>query len=298
MSENLAEIGWQAVRRHPNFRLAAERNAAGVAALHDPLSPLARWLCNDMGRVAIFSRILFQHARSARVSVADLMAITRRRGTSSDGRVLQVVRRGESVGWIAVEPGAADWRERRILIQPPLIEVYRRRAIVEIEAASLLVPEITPAVTLAERDRFLFAWIARMARFDGAPPELRGPPTPSIRLFLQREAGLTILYDLIGRQAPGRARLLERAPLSRRALSERFRVSRTHVQRIMAEAAGAGWLTLPARNLIAFSGAMSEEAERHFALTFFAVATSARAAMADIAPRSPAARAARLAAKL
>jgi DNA-binding transcriptional regulator LsrR (DeoR family) len=88
-----------------------------------------------------------------------------------------------------------------------------------------------------------------------------------------------MLYDLIGRQDAGRERLLESAPLSRRALASRFKVSRSHVERVFAKAEQAGYLSLQNRNRVHFSEAMSEEAEQHFALTFHVVAASAFGAM-------------------
>lgn len=268
-----------ALRAHPDFRMAVERNAAAIAALRDPLEPRARWLTNDMGRVAVLTRIFFQDARAGRVTAADILATTRAHGTSSQGRVLQVIRRAEAADWIRVEPGPGDWKQRRLLVQPGLVETYRRRAAVEIGTAALLEPAIAPAVARTADDAFLLAFLGNLARVDGAAPDTRGPPTPSIRFFLQHEGGLAMLYDLLGRQAADRTRLLESAYLSRRALAGRFKVARSHVERLFEMAAAAGYLSLPARNRVDFSPAMSEEAERHFALTFHVIAESARAAM-------------------
>ncbi|MDB5423209.1 MAG: hypothetical protein JWQ29_625 [Phenylobacterium sp.] len=268
-----------ALRAHPDFRVAAERNAAAIAALHDRLSPRERWLTKDMGRVAVLSRIVFQDARAGRVTAADILATTRARGTSSQGRALQVIQRAEAAGWLEVEPGDGDWKQRRLRVQSGLMEVYRRRAAVEIETAALLAPAIAPAAALTVDDAFLLSFLSQLARFESAPPQPRGPPMPSMRFFLQHEAGLPMLYDLIGRQAPDRGRLLESAYLSRRALASRFQVARSHVERLFAQAADAGYITLPARNRVDFSPTMSDEAERHFALTFQVIAASASAVL-------------------
>ncbi|MGH6993023.1 MAG: hypothetical protein ACRED8_09570, partial [Caulobacteraceae bacterium] len=72
----------------------------------------------------------------------------------------------------------------------------------------------------------------------------------------------------------------EAAPLSRRALAARHRVSRSHVSDLIAAAAAAGHVRVEAPDRLAFSPQMSEEAERHFALTFFVIAACAEAAIA------------------
>ncbi|MGH7023563.1 MAG: hypothetical protein ACREEB_08230 [Caulobacteraceae bacterium] len=281
---SIAEIGWPALRRHPDFRAAVERNAAGIVAQKDRLSPVARWLTNDLGRTAVLSRLLFHTAREGAVTASDLIAATRSRHTSSIGRVLQVLRCAEAAGWIRVGDGEGDWSTRPLIAQPAFMDLWRERALIEIDSASLVAPRIQPALELIESDAGLLGFLGHLARFDGIAPDARGPPNPSIRLFLEHEGGLTTLYDLIGRQDPDRVSLLEAAPFSRRRLATRFNVSRTHVARLFAAAAAAGHLSLATRSRVVFSKAMSDEAERHFALTFHAIATSAMAALEDAKP--------------
>jgi hypothetical protein len=213
------------------------------------------------------------------VTVNGLLSATRRRRTSSDGRVLQIVKRAQAIGWIAVAPGAGDWKARPLIARPAFIETWRARARVEIDAASLVCPTIRPALALVEDDAHFRAFLTRLYNFDAMAHEARGPANPSIRLFLQHHNGLMILYDLLVAQAADRTRFLESAPLSRLALSKHHRVARSHVAALLAAAAEAGHLSLEQRNRVAFSEAMSEEAERHFALTFHAIASCALAAM-------------------
>jgi hypothetical protein len=147
----------------------------------------------------------------------------------------------------------------------------------------LVAPELQPVVDALADDRVFRRFLVTLRRFDGMPPELRGPPTPAIRRFLQHEAGMMMLRSLQLAQPSSRARLLEAAPFSRSALARAAMASRAHVTRVFAEAEEARWLSLSTRRLVTFSPAFSEELEWFFAVTFQVVRASAIAAMRDTA---------------
>jgi DNA-binding transcriptional regulator LsrR (DeoR family) len=79
---------------------------------------------------------------------------------------------------------------------------------------------------------------------------------------------MRILQHLVLRQPAERTRLLEAAPLSRAQMSRRYGVSRTHINRILADAEAAGAITLPAPDRVAFAPAFSDEVEAYFAGQF------------------------------
>jgi hypothetical protein len=278
----IAEIGWGALRRHRNFRAAVERNAELILAHHDSLTPLVRWLTNDVGRSAMLARALGLQAEAGDARVGDLLASARQRRTASEGRVLQLLERAEAADLIRSTPSSAAWPQRRLVFQAEFIDRFRERVFAEIDSASLALPEIRPALALLPIDAYFRGFLRRLHHYHVIPPEMHGPRNPAIRHFLVREGALKMLYDLIGRQSPDRTRLLEGAPLSRSRLAARIGVSRAHVRRTFDEAAEAGYLTISPDNWITFSKAMSEEAERHFALTFYAIGSSALAAMDDL----------------
>jgi DNA-binding GntR family transcriptional regulator len=282
----IVQIGWPVIGEHPNFRVAVEQNAARIVAHKDSLRPVLRWLTRDVGRSSLVSRALMWDARDGGVTVSDVVASARQRSTASEGRVLQVFKRADAAGLIQPVPGKAAWVKRRLVFQPELIEAYRARAFIEIDAARLVAPEIAAAREMLGQDAYLRRFLAHLSRYHVVPPETLGPRNASIRLFLEREAGLMMLYDLIGRQSTERTRLLEGAPFSRMGLARRLGVSRSHVSRLFEAAAAAGYLSISTRGRVSFSAAMSEEAERHFALTFHVVAVCAAAAMNDVASAS------------
>jgi hypothetical protein len=60
-------------------------------------------------------------------------------------------------------------------------------------------------------------------------------------------------------------------------LSQRFDVSRVHINRMFRGAQNAGYLTVD-KHRVRFSSAMSQDAEQHYALTFSVMAHVALAA--------------------
>jgi hypothetical protein len=267
-----------AIRAHPDFRRAAELHSR--LALDELSSrPGVRWLFKDIGRAAVLSRAMMAQAAIGHVTVADVLELTTQRNTSSLGRVVQVIKRAESAGMVTVAEGAGPWRRRHLLLRPELVEVYRGRAANELAAAAIVAPEVAPALEILREDRYLQAFLANLQGFDGMGPDLRGPPTPSIRAFLQHDSGLAMLRALLLQQPEGRARLLERAPFSGRALAKRALVSRSHVRRVFGEAAAAGRLAFVGRRMVAFSPQLSDEFEWFFAVTFQVIRATALAAM-------------------
>jgi hypothetical protein len=89
--------------------------------------------------------------------------------------------------------------------------------------------------------------------------------TPPVAFFLDREAGMLLLLDLIGAQEPGRRRLLEAARISRSAVSRRYGVSRAHINKLLAE---SGYIESVERDRVVFKPALSRAMERHFAAVF------------------------------
>ena len=179
------------------------------------------------------------------------------RNTASDGRVIQILRRAEAAGLLDVEARAAPWSARRITIKPLMRDLLRGRTEAEIDSASLVVPAIRPALARLADDSFVIGLWAILDRFDGMAQPLRGPANHGFRGFMVHEAGLSMLYDLLLRQSPTRARLLEEAPFSKARLATRFSLSRRHVGRVFAGAVAGGHVCFQRPDRIAFSPSLS-----------------------------------------
>jgi hypothetical protein len=104
-----------------------------------------------------------------------------------------------------------------------------------------------------------------------------------INFFLDREAGMSILFDLLASQSPDRTRLLQEAPLSRYALARRYGVSRAHINKLLAESGH----TEAIGDRVVFSETLSEALEAHFALIFTHSQGAARILMSGWRFRQP-----------
>jgi hypothetical protein len=134
------------------------------------------------------------------------------------------------------------------------------------EAAALIAPDAADALPRLQSDAGVQAAITSAALLTAAHPELSRNRGGALReVFIARDAGMRMLHDLLLAQPADRARLLEAAPLSRAQLARRHGVSRTHVNRLLAEAQAAGAIRLPAPNRIAFTPAFSDEVEAYYA---------------------------------
>jgi hypothetical protein len=285
------------IRQHTEFRAAADLHSE-LAMRQLSAKPGVRWLFKDMGRAAVLTRALMCDAEFGCVTLADLLRITGRQNTSSVGRVLQVIKRAEKLELLAVADSQGPRMRRRLVLRPALVEFFRLKATSEVRAAAVVAPEIRPCIDALADDLLFQRFLVHLRRFDGMEPDLRGPPTPAIRHFLQHEAGMTMLRSLQLSQDRSRERLLDAARFSRAGLAKSAMVGRTHVSRMFERAEAAGWLSLDAPRRITFSPAFCEEFEWFFAVTFQVIRASALAAMrgvdVDIPPaisrQSPASR--------
>ena len=257
--ESLASL-----RAHPAFRAACEAVAADATRYFAALEPTYQWVTKDLGRSAIsFSALVLHHM--GRLTMQALTASCLANGVSSAGRVQQLVRRCIDVGAMTLAEGEGVWTRRPLGVAPALVQSLRGRAAIDIAALRLLEPEAAALLSLIESDEGFASYVLCVAVITGVRRDLFAFSQPSsVAYFLDREAGMTLLFDLIGAQPPVRERFMQTARLSRYALARRYGVSRAHINKLFAESghveAGAGSLT--------FSPELSEAMEAHFALTF------------------------------
>jgi hypothetical protein len=94
-------------------------------------------------------------------------------------------------------------------------------------------------------------------------------PGEAVFFFFQREAGFTILFDLLLSQPKERMQFLDVTPISVHGLAQRHSVSRAHVIRLFTEAEKAGWLTFDRdKRQVIFTPEFSDRFERHSAAHF------------------------------
>ena len=266
----LSDATIEGLRASPGFRQACERAAAAAVAHFQSLDGHHRWITKDLGRISICLTALILYATEEGLTAQSLIAACRFSGVASSGRVLQIVRRCEAAGDLEVAAdGPALWTRRRMTLSGTLLRIFRHRARLDLEAMTTLAPEVRSILDRFDDNAFFLRYVWHVGLFTAGRDSLGvfTPRSPTY-LFLEREAGMLMLFDLLGAQAADRERLLEAAPISRYALSGRYDVSRVHINKMLADAAAAGLLTCPATDRVAFSPTLSDGLERQYAFLF------------------------------
>jgi hypothetical protein len=253
-------------RRHPNFRAAAEAMAANSIASFEALDTSSRWLMSDLGRASLsWGAVLLANAPQG-LTAAALANGSAAGGVCSRGRAMAFLQYAQTRGLLTAAPGLEPWSRRRLMLAPAFMAPLRAQFRGLVEAAALVAPEVADALPRLQPDAGVRAAVTVATLLNATHPELRrNPGGPFREIFLARDGGMRVLQQLMLSQAPGRERLLEAAALSRAELARRQRVSRTHVNRILADAQTAGALSLPAPDRVLFTPALSDEVEAYYA---------------------------------
>ena len=265
LSSLMTEESFAAVRAHPEFRAAVEYSTAQSVAHFQHLAPPYQWITKDIGRASICLTALTLHLIGGLTAQA-LTAACVEGKISSAGRVQQVVRRCQDIGEMVVAPGAGMWTRRPMRLGDGLIGALRARALIDYRAALQLAPELADAAKQADTDEGFVDYLLCISTMVTLRRDIFAfEKTPPIAFFLEREAGMSILFDLIGAQSADRKRLLEEAPISRYALSKRYGVSRAHINKLLAE---SGHIDCESSDRVVFSETLSNAMERHYSLVF------------------------------
>ncbi|HEX3363542.1 hypothetical protein [Phenylobacterium sp.] len=265
-ADALSDAAVARLRQHPRFREAVQVLAAASLAGYEAQDPATRWLTRDLGRSALYLAALIWDATPMGLSVAALAAGAAATGAASRGRVLAFVQYAHQAGHIIVPAGPEPWGRRRLTLTPAFMAPLHHLIRGGLQAVALIDPRV--AADLPELSQQ--ASLARIIR-SGAklildrPLLLQNPGGPFREIFVGRDGGMRVLQRLMITQPEDRARLLDVAEVSRSELSRRYGVSRTHINRMLADAQGAGALTPLSPDRVAFSPAFSDEVEAYFA---------------------------------
>jgi hypothetical protein len=276
LADLVTEEGLACLRKHPKFRAAVEQAAAQSIVYFQNLDSTRQWITKDIGRATICVTALTLHLIGD-LTVHSLTAACVSSGISSAGRVQQLVRRCQDIGEMTVDPGDGLWTRRPMRVGAGLIRMLRERALIDLSAMLQLAPELSAAAEAAQTDDGFAAYALAISLLATVRSDMFNfRSTPPITFFLEREAGMLLLFDLIGAQDPGRRRLLEAARISRYALSRHYGVSRAHINKLLAE---SGYIEGIESDRVAFKPALSRAMERHFAAVFLLNHCAARAVL-------------------
>ena len=265
-ADPLSDAAVARLRQHPRFREAVQVLAAASLAEYEAQDPATRWLTSDLGRAALYLGALIWDATPMGLSVATLAAGAAATGAASRGRVLAFVQYAQQAGRIIVPPGPEPWVRRRLTLTPAFMAPLHWLVRGGLQAVALIHPDIAADLPRLSQEAGLARIVRGAARLVMERPLLlQNPGGPFREIFVGRNGGMRVLQRLLITQPQDRARLLEVAEVSRSELSRRYGVSRTHINRMLTDAQGAGALTLLSPDRVAFSPAFSDEVEAYFA---------------------------------
>lgn len=282
LDDFFSDAAIDAVIALPGFRDACAATAAQALDDHFAFPEPFRWLMMDIGRTGIGLTAYLLDATAGGLTAQALRADCKTYDVASAGRVTQVLERLQQSGDLTLEDGPARWTQRRLVPSSRFLGAFARRMLAYAVSVERLAPERpTIAAGLAD-DSYRRGFVLRAAAFSIARRGLFAPSySPYTELFLQREAGMLMLFDFITRQPPGRARLLESVTLSRNALARRFEVSRAHINKLIGDAVAAGLVRQEREDLLVFDPALSTALERVFAHLFQLVRAAAATAPSE-----------------
>lgn len=271
-----------AVRGHPLFRRTAESICATAMAVFEEYDPDVRWMVRDFGRVAIGIALAVLDLGPSGVTAGILAKTCVENGACSRARALAFVDHGLGVGLLDLTPGVQSWTKRRLIVRPAFRHIFRAPPIRVIGAALELAPDLAEAAPrLADDSKFALGilaigYLAKNARRLGVPPN------PIMEFFIARECGLLVLQHLAGQQASGRERLLQAARIVKFDVARRCGISRAHLDTLLADAEGAGLLSLAGRNRAIFDPALDEAFSQWAVLQIQGLRYMARAMAATV----------------
>ncbi len=243
----------------------------------------------DRGRLVVAVLAYYLHVSrrpddpNSGLTARGLQSLCVEQDVCSPGRARALLSLLRLFGYVVPAP-ASDRRFKLLVPTEFLTDSLRLRWGALFDAIALLLPEGAAARAALDRDDFLAAFVRRgIAHYRSGLRALQF--TPELRLFAERNAGLTILFSLVIAAAPDDTVPPTRpVRISISELARRFSVSRAHVLQLLRDAAAEGLIerTGTAQEAITLLPPLSSALERSVSTVFLFFAHCARAAMADI----------------
>jgi DNA-binding MarR family transcriptional regulator len=236
----------------PRFPQAIRTLTSGILALYRG-NRFLNALINDRGRMIIGYLALYLHegaapdGRGSGFGVGQLKALCAAAGMASPGRTGAMVAMMRMAGYIA-SASAPDDRRRHILVPTEKLRLaHRDRWTCVAETVRVVNPDAASAFTLGDPD-FEAAYVRHTAGYflDGFRII---DVAPELQLFLDRNAGVMILFSLmLAGEAGDTIPPTRPVTMSISAIAGRFGVSRVHVRTLLRDAEAAGLIARAGEN--------------------------------------------------
>jgi hypothetical protein len=275
------------MRADPRFAEALRTLAGGMIELYRG-NRLLNMLINDRGRMLIGYLALYLHegglpdGRGRGFGVGQLKALCAAAGLASPGRTGAMLALMRMSGHIA-SASSPDDRRRHILVPTERLRAAHRDRWERV-AASLRVirPDAAAAFALDDPD-FVAAYVRHTADYFLGGLRMVDI-APELDLFLDRNAGLMILFTmLLAGQGDDTVPPVRPVPFSISAVAQRFGVSRIHVRTLLRDVEAQGLIERTGRggSHVLIRPVLADAVKNFFAAMFLFAAHCALAARAE-----------------
>ena len=240
--------GWIGhVRGHPRFDEAVRHCVDGALALADQ-NTVFMDAVKDIGRFFGGIVCLYLHATPGGLTVGRLRAFCATTSYISPGAADALLIHLRLIGYVERAPFEGDSRVRLFRPTERAMEIFTERLGVEVTAAGMMAPQMAPFLARWREPEVFLKFMRHFGAVVAAGEEAYRVRAPSLDVFLRRNAGAVILFALIAasRNPQNVARL------SVASLAQRFRVSRTHVTRLLRDAEADGLIIRSAETVEIF----------------------------------------------
>jgi hypothetical protein len=218
---------------HPRFIDACLISWRGSQALFQEEPLLGRSFKDiSLGFFAVFAMWLDLNGELTLSAIQDFCT---EHDMASPGRVAALMTQLRKIGYVEPHPTQTGGRKRRYTVTPAMIAGFREIFRTELMALALIEPSAgAVADRLAEPALFApFLTAMGLGMANIARNKVRSP----VSLFAERNGGSLILAHIAASAGPGDSVPPRRpVPLSIAALARQFRVSRSHILRLLRDA--------------------------------------------------------------
>lgn len=238
--DGLSLVAVRELQAHPQFRAAAAASMqASIDAYHG--GRLMNWIMSDRARSLLgYVCYYLELAGSTGLTPTRLKQACAELRLCSPGRGAAMLALMRAAGYIAMVTDPADKRVRRLAATDKLKDMLHSRLAPQIAAGAMVMPAlrgVPERLKDAPFEHALVRWFGD--RFVEGHRML--VHAPELFLFAEHNAGMVILFNLVLSGAPGDT-FPPRGPVqtSVAGLARRFKVSRTHVLRLLRAAERQG----------------------------------------------------------
>lgn len=263
------EAAIQQMMALPGFEQACATAARNSVALTTSNAAIARAF-RDAAKSFYAMFVMILDARGP-VTLGSLQALAAELGFASRGRAAAMMMYLRMIGYLERRADQPSGRSVGFQASERLVAVHDEFMRNELLAVALIEPEARPAIERMNEPEFRRAYVRQMG-----VRLVRGPTAPT-SLFADRDAGLAILYQiaLSGSSYPAR----EPLQLSLFDIGRKQGVSRSHVTRLLRDAAAAGLMLQERNGAWVILEPLRESLRRLHALSFMGHAAFAYGAM-------------------